>query len=91
MLQIITVTPAAVSVLVGADQQYAATGAYSDDSVQDLTASVQWSIVGNAGVAQVAPGPGGGNLTCLAPGSVSVAAQSGNVSGSTSVNCYQIE
>ena len=39
----IAVTPAAASVPLGLDQQFSATGTYSDGSTQDLTAAVTWS------------------------------------------------
>ena len=46
----IAVTPAAYSVALGASEQYTATGTYSDNSTQNLTASgVTWSAGGVTG------------------------------------------
>ena len=42
-LQSISVTPASSTVIVGATQQYTATGSYSDNSTQNLTSTVTWS------------------------------------------------
>ena len=42
-LSSIAVTPANPSIKVGATQQFAATGTYSDGSTQDITASATWS------------------------------------------------
>ena len=39
----IAVTPATSSILVGQSQQFTATGTFSDDSTQDITASVDWA------------------------------------------------
>ncbi|HXN06438.1 MAG TPA: Ig-like domain-containing protein [Nitrospiria bacterium] len=38
----IAVTPTSPSILIGATQQFTATGTYSDGSMQDLTTSVNW-------------------------------------------------
>ncbi|MGH9725943.1 MAG: Ig-like domain-containing protein, partial [Candidatus Acidiferrales bacterium] len=42
-LQSISVTPANPSIAKGTTKQLTATGTYSDNSTQDLTASVTWS------------------------------------------------
>jgi len=43
VLVALTVTPPRVAVLFGKDQQFAATGTYSDNSQKDLTALVSWT------------------------------------------------
>ena len=45
----ITVTPASISLGIGAQQQFVATGKYSDNSTKDVTNSVIWTS-GNAAV-----------------------------------------
>lgn len=42
-LNAITVTPASVSVAVGANQAFTATGTYSDGSTANITSSVTWA------------------------------------------------
>src|SRR5262249_2218351 len=43
VLMSIAVTPANPSIALGRTQQFTATGTYSDNSTQDLTASITWS------------------------------------------------
>ena len=75
----IVVTPAVMTVLAGATQQFTATGTYSDGSTQVLGSGVAWessdSSVATIGAAGLA--------TAVAPGSTTVSATSGAVSGST--------
>jgi hypothetical protein len=81
----IQVTPANPSIAKGTFQQFAATGIYTDNSTQDLTAQVVWSssdltvgtISNNAGSQGLAHGIGIGTST--------VQAALGSVTGSTTL------
>jgi hypothetical protein len=69
-LESISVTPQTASIPLGTSQQFKATGAYSDGSKQDLTASVTWSS-SNQAVATInssglAASVGGGSATIMA-------------------------
>jgi uncharacterized protein YjdB len=77
----ITVTPATPSVAVDNTQQMTATGTYNDGSTKNITSSVSWSSE-DVAVAKVS---NSGLVTGVAPGTVSVTATSGTISGSTSV------
>lgn len=66
------VTPGSASIAPGGDQQFTATGKYSDGSTKDLTSSVQWSSSDKT-VAGVATGMASG----VATGAVTITAQSG--------------
>jgi len=77
----ITVTPANPTVAIGATQQFAATGSYSDGSTADLSGSVTW-FSSNAGVATI---DSDGLLSAAEAGSTTVTATLGPVSGSTTV------
>jgi hypothetical protein len=65
----ITVTPAAATIARGTTQQFSAHGAYSDGSIQDLTASATWSA--SAGVAITSTGLATG--TAVSSATVTVA------------------
>ncbi len=75
----ITVTPANPSIAIGAPQQFAATGNYSDGTHQDLTNSATWT--------STAPGVATINSTGLATGvsagSTTIQAASGSINGTT--------
>ena len=77
----ISVTPAGASVNVGATQQYAATGHYSDLTTQDLTASVTWASSDSsvATISNVAATKG--KATGVSTGGVTITATSGTTSG----------
>lgn len=77
----IAVTPADADLLLGAVQQYTATGTYSDHSTQDITATVTWSS-SDTNVASI---DGGGLATALALGSTTISATSGSITGSTTL------
>lgn len=66
----ISVTPANPSVAIGQNQQFVATGQYSDGSTQDLTTSVTWNSsqpsVAGITAAGVASGLGGGSTNISA-------------------------
>jgi trimeric autotransporter adhesin len=79
----IGVTPANLSIANGLTSQLVATGVYTDNSTQDLTAAVAWTSsdptvasVSNASTSH-------GLATGVNPGSVTITAASGAVSGST--------
>jgi hypothetical protein len=81
----IGVTPANPSVAKGLKQQFTATGAYTDNTTQDLTTQVTWSS-SNTSVATVSNAAGSNGLaTTAAVGSSTIAASSGSVAGSTTL------
>ena len=75
----IAVTPANPTILVGASQQFTATGTYSDNSTQNLTSQVTWSS-SQAAVASVSAG---GLATAASAGSTTISAALAGVTGST--------
>ncbi|MGB7191339.1 MAG: Ig-like domain-containing protein [Acidobacteriaceae bacterium] len=77
----IAVTPAAPSLLVGSTQQLTATGSYSDGSSQDITSSAQWT----SATASVASVNSSGLATALSPGTSTVTASLGSISGSATL------
>ena len=80
-LSSITVTPSTPSVAVDSTKQMTATGTYDDGSTKNITSSVTWSS-SDTSVGTVSAG---GLVTGVSPGSASVSATSGTISGSTSV------
>ena len=81
----IGVTPANPSIANGLASQFMATGVYTDNSTQDLTASVAWTssdptvaTISNASASH-------GLATGVSPGTVTITAASGSVSGSMSL------
>ena len=83
----ITITPANPSVTKGSQQQFTATGTYSNGTTADFTASATWSS-SNAGVATVSNASGSkGMATAVAAGgatiSASITASGKTVTGST--------
>ncbi|WP_155827552.1 beta strand repeat-containing protein [Limisalsivibrio acetivorans] len=80
-LQHITVTPANQSLPLGNDQQYTATGIYSDLTTEDLTASVTWSA-DNASVASISNAGGSEGLASSAgTGNAVITADYNSVTG----------
>jgi hypothetical protein len=77
----ITGTPANPSITVGATQQFAATGTYSDNATHDITTQVTWSS-SNTSVATVNTS---GLATGVAPGTSTITATSGSISGNTTL------
>ena len=77
----IAVTPANASIAAGTQQQYTATGTYSDGSHQNLTSSATWT----SSATSVATISSGGLATGVAAGSTTILATSGSISGSTSL------
>ncbi len=80
-LSAITVTPASPSLPVGQTQQFTAVGTYSDSSTQDLTASATWSS-SSVSVATIAAG---GLATAVAPGTTTITASVGSVTGTATL------
>jgi hypothetical protein len=78
----IAVTPSGASITAGAEQQFTATGNYSDGSSKNLTTSVAWTTSAGT-VASIASS---GMATGLAAGQARVTATSSSISGSTSLN-----
>ena len=80
-LSSITVTPETPSVQAGSTIQMTATGTYSDGNTKTITSSVSWSSsdVGDATVSDT------GLVTGVEPGTVTLTATSGSISGATSV------
>jgi hypothetical protein len=85
MLKAITVTPTNPTLAKGTTQPFVATGTYSDDSKQDLTASVTWAS-SNAAVATISNAMGSKGLaTAVAPGTATISAALGGASGNTTL------
>ncbi|BDG09132.1 Ig-like domain-containing protein [Anaeromyxobacter paludicola] len=81
ILVAVSVEPELQTVPAGVDVAYTATGVFSDQSKQDLTAQATWTT-GDPDVASISPA---GLLTAVAAGSTSVTASVGTVSGATSL------
>lgn len=77
----IDITPGEPSLAKGRTQQLTATGVYSDGTTQDLTAAVTWS----SAAVSTATVDTQGLLTAMNEGTTAVTAQSGTVSGTTTV------
>jgi uncharacterized protein YjdB len=75
----IGVTPADPTLAIGSNQQFAATGTYSDNSTQNLTNQVTWSA---APLSTAAIGPSG-VAQALAAGQATITASLGAISNST--------
>jgi trimeric autotransporter adhesin len=81
----IAVTPAIPAIPLGTTLQFAATGTYTDGSMQSITGTVQWSsdtptvatIGGNAPIAGLA--------SSVSQGGATITATSGSVTGSTTL------
>ena len=77
----IAVAPINPSLVIGATQQFTATGTYSDGSTQNLTSSVTWSSTNPSGATINSAGV----ATAVATGSTTIHAVSGSVSGSATL------
>jgi len=75
----IAVTPQNLSLPLGARQQFAATGLYSDGSTQDLTSAAAWRSSTNT-VANITTG---GLATATAKGTTTISCKFGSMVGST--------
>jgi uncharacterized protein YjdB len=78
VLTAIAVTPATASVAAGYTQQFTATGTYSNGSTRNLTSTAQWASSAT-GVVTV---NSAGLATSVAPGTATITAQSGAITGS---------
>jgi len=86
----IAVTPANPSIAAGTNQQFQATGTYSDNTVKDLTASVEWSS-SNTSVATISTvAASKGEVTAVSSGTTVITATSGSISGSTIATVTEI-
>lgn len=82
----IVVTTTNPSIPVGTTAQFSATGTYTDNSTQNLTASVHWSTDTPA-VATISNASGSqGLVSALAPGSVNVQASMNSINSSATLN-----
>ena len=75
----IAVTPVNPSIAAGKQQQFTATGTYSDGSKQDLTNSASWT----SSAPSVATITSGGLATGVAVGNTTIEASWGSINGST--------
>ena len=80
----VTVSPAGPSIATGATQQLSATATYDDGTTQNVTSEVTWSSSSSA----VATVSSAGLVTAISPGTATVTALQGSVSGSTSVTVF---
>lgn len=79
------ITPVQPSIARGTQQQFTATGTYSDNSVQNLTASVTWRS-SSTSVATISDNAGSkGRATGTATGSSTISATSGSVTASATL------
>jgi hypothetical protein len=77
----ITVTPANPSIAAGQQQQFTATGNYSDGSHQNLTSTAPWT----SSTPSVATIAAGGMATAVTAGSTVIQATSGSIKGSATL------
>jgi len=81
----ITVAPALSSIAVGTTEQFTATGTYTDNNMQNLTASAIWTS-STPSVALISNTTGSNGLaSSQASGTALIMARSGSVSGSTTL------
>jgi trimeric autotransporter adhesin len=81
----IGVTPANPSIANGLTSQFIATGVYTDNSLQDLTAYVAWTSSDSAVASVSNAAASHGLATALSPGTAAITAAGGTVSGSTNL------
>jgi hypothetical protein len=84
VLKTISITPSdPVGINSGTQLQFAATGAYSDNSVQDVTTMVAWTS-SDIAVATISNAPDSkGQVTAVSRGYCSISATLDSISGST--------
>ena len=81
----ISVTPENQTVKNHSSVQYTARGTFTDNTTQDITASVIWSS-SDIAIATIGKAEGSKGLaTAVGPGSTTITAASGDISGSTSL------
>ena len=79
----LAITPTNPTIALGTTQQFTATGTYTDNTTQDLTAAVTWSS-SDSGIATVSNAAGSHGLaTSAAQGSVTIGATLNGVATST--------
>lgn len=86
-LSTITVAPSNPTQSVGASVTFQATGTYSDGSTQDVTSQALWTVAGGGMAASNVQNV----YTCNQPGSVTVSAGLGGVTGTTTLNCQSLQ
>lgn len=79
----IAVTPSSPSVAASTQEQFVATGSYSDNSTQNLTSQVTWTSSNSAVATVSTSAPTQGMASALSAGTSTVTATLGSVSGST--------
>lgn len=85
VLMSLEVSPVDPSIALGTAQQFKATGVFSDNTTQDMTESVTWSLSDEA-IASISNDAATKGLAhSLSAGTTKVTATSGSVSGSTSL------
>ncbi len=84
-LSSIAVTPANPSIQIGADQQFTATGTFSDAHTEDLTGTATWG----SATTSVATISAGGLAHGLSAGTSTISATQGGISGSTVLTVTQ--
>src|SRR5208283_3696117 len=81
----IAVTSTYPGIALGTTEQFRATGTFSDNSTQDITASVTWSSSATS-VATISNAAGSnGQVTPVAAGTATITATSGSISGSATL------
>jgi hypothetical protein len=81
----IAITPTNPSIVKGTNQQFVATGTFSDNTTQDLTTTVTWGS-SDAAVAAISNAAGSNGLaTSATAGSTTITATSGSVSGTATL------
>src|SRR5207245_2271935 len=80
-------TPANPSVPAGSTQQFAATGTYSDGSMQNVTGGLTWAS-SNTAVATIS---GSGLASAVAAGATTISAKQGSVSNSTTMTVLALQ
>jgi Bacterial Ig-like domain (group 2) len=82
----IAVSPGSATILMGKQQQFSATATYSDGSTSATAAGLTWSS-SNTAVATV---DGSGVVKGVAPGSATISAAAGSVSGASSAKVQTV-
>jgi hypothetical protein len=89
MLRGISITPGnPLGIIAGTRLQFAATGSYTDNSVQDLTAIVVWTSSDTSIAADSNEADSKGQVTAVSKGYCSISATLGSVSGSIIMGVY---
>ncbi|HET6284429.1 MAG TPA: Ig-like domain-containing protein [Polyangia bacterium] len=77
----IAVTPSLPSIAKGAQQQFVATGTFSDKTTMDVSSTVTWA----SATAATATISNAGLAVAVAPGTTAISATSGTISGNTTL------